>query len=381
MRHLGQVSYHDLTADITADCHSNSGRMLLKRFRLNQFPETNHRILLIGNLNTDCRLTRNGGLNTDIRSCKCQLDVILQRHNTAHLHTRLGFQFITGNGRPYGNHAHIDLYAEALERIIQLFLNFPVCSAQAAAECRIAFQQIGRRKYIWLSHNRFLFRVFRFAAESYCSGTAAAAGAGILLPDSAGGISFLFRFAFCFGSAPHHRAVLRQNYMLCKINSTLTCIRKAISILRFIRLCRFVRIIEKFFPGGCSLFCKIRKILKTAVFFAIQICFRTTVCFLSFSNAVRYDSFLRIVRYGFRRRICILCIRPVFRCQTIINDKIINGTGNCRRFLLKKITKSHLLQRSEIPFQNDLPRCRTRFFHPGYRQIRSVSGGQYSMRC
>ena len=88
--------------------------MLFKFFRLYQFSKRNHDVFLVRNLNTDRRLSGNRCLDTNIRRCQIQLDVVGQIDNFADLYSHLRLQFIARHGGTAADIGNRDIHAKIL---------------------------------------------------------------------------------------------------------------------------------------------------------------------------------------------------------------------------------------------------------------------------
>ena len=71
-------------------------------------------MLLIGNLDSNGRLAWNRCLNTNVRRCKIQLDIISKAYDLADLHAHFWLKLITGDGRSAAYIGYLGIDAEVV---------------------------------------------------------------------------------------------------------------------------------------------------------------------------------------------------------------------------------------------------------------------------
>ena len=69
--------------------------MIFKFRRIHKFTERNHQCLFIWNLDSNCRLSRDWCLDSDVSSCEIQFDIICQIHDFTYFNTHFRLNLIT----------------------------------------------------------------------------------------------------------------------------------------------------------------------------------------------------------------------------------------------------------------------------------------------
>ena len=126
MGHLGNIGNDRLSCNIFSRRKCQLGFARGKSLGLYQFTKHNCTVCGIGDFDSDGGFAGNGCLNTDIRCCQVQFDIIGQADNFADFNALFRLQLITRNGRTAAHigHCHID------PEIVQCLLQFFGCAAK-----------------------------------------------------------------------------------------------------------------------------------------------------------------------------------------------------------------------------------------------------------
>ena len=114
MRHLCNIGYFCFPGNIFSNCKTDLGLCRLKFRRFDQVTESNHNIFFVRNFNSYRCFSRNRRLDTDIRSCQIEFDIVGQSDNLAHLHTHFRLNFISCHCRSAADVGNGDIDPEVL---------------------------------------------------------------------------------------------------------------------------------------------------------------------------------------------------------------------------------------------------------------------------
>ena len=155
MRHLCDVRDNDLARNILSDRKCYVGRELLKLLALQKIAERYRHGLLVRNLDTDCRLSRDRRLDTDVRRRKIQLDVIRKPDDLRHLDTLLRLQLVPRDAGTLADVRDRHLYTEGIQRLLQTHRRLLQLLCGVSRRCNSFLQPRQRWEHISL-RNLFL---------------------------------------------------------------------------------------------------------------------------------------------------------------------------------------------------------------------------------
>ena len=117
MRHFAQVSDLRRAGNILAKRHREGAAHIDIILGFKDRADVDRGADLIGNLDADCGLAGDGGLDAHARRGKIQCNIIGKAGDAADLDARLGLQLIPGHGRAAADIQDMGLNTKAVQRV------------------------------------------------------------------------------------------------------------------------------------------------------------------------------------------------------------------------------------------------------------------------
>ena len=118
--HLAQVGHLGHTGNVLAQGNAQGRSHPQERLALKHTADINRGLFVVGHLDADSRLARDGGLHADIGHGEVQGDIVRQRGDAADLDARHRLHLVPGDRGAAGDIQHSGADAKALQRIHQL---------------------------------------------------------------------------------------------------------------------------------------------------------------------------------------------------------------------------------------------------------------------
>src|SRR5580765_8312736 len=117
MRHLRQVRDDWMAIDILPESKRNPSFRLLPFFGFEEVPHGDLGLDQVWDLHTDRAFAGDGRQNVDPFGLESGRDIVVERSNFLELYAGRGMQFVTSNGRAFGNISKSDFNLKLGQRV------------------------------------------------------------------------------------------------------------------------------------------------------------------------------------------------------------------------------------------------------------------------